>query len=201
MHSEIVILAMLRQGPRHGYEIKKDIERALGGTVPLNNKTLYLALKRFEERGAVTRQVIPQEGKPNRHLYYLTERGVALLHTLLCDFPPDLAANEAEFFTRVAFFEFLDLPEREVILNKRLAYLQGCLDYLQRMQEMATEGEGAPGTGLSLSNAQRVLAFHLQRVRHEYHWIATWLEEMQANQPGRHKASHEEDHTTGKGNL
>ncbi len=159
MHSEIVILAMLRQGPRHGYEIKKDIERALGGTVPLNNKTLYLALKRFEERGAVTRQVIPQD------------------------------------------FEFLDLPEREVILNKRLAYLQGCLDYLQRMQEMATEGEGAPGTGLSLSNAQRVLAFHLQRVRHEYHWIATWLEEMQANQPGRHKASHEEDHTTGKGNL
>ncbi len=183
MYSEIVILAMLRQGPRHGYEIKKDIERALGGIVPLNNKTLYLALKRFEEMGAVTRQVIPQEGKPNRHLYHLTERGVALLHTLLCDFPPDLAANEAEFFTRVAFFEFLDSQEREVILNKRLVYLEGCLDYLQRLQEMATEGECAPGTGLSMSNAQRVLAFHLQRVRHEYQWIATWLEELQANQP------------------
>ncbi len=80
MYSEIVILAMLHQGPRHGYEIKKDTERALGGMVPLNNKTLYLALKRFEEMGAVTRQVIPQEGKPNRHLYQLTERGIELLH-------------------------------------------------------------------------------------------------------------------------
>ena len=67
MYSEILILAMLGQGPRHGYEIKKDIDRALGGVVVLNNKTLYLALKRFEEMGAVTRQVIPQEGKPNRH--------------------------------------------------------------------------------------------------------------------------------------
>ena len=32
-----------------------------------------------------------------------------------------------------------------------------------------------------MSNAQRVLAFHLQRVRHEYQWVVTWLEEMQAN--------------------
>src|SRR6266849_6276408 len=114
MYSEILILAMLRQGPRHGYEIKKEIDRALGGMVSLNNKTLYLALKRFEERGAVTRQVVPHEGKPNRHLYHLTERGVELLHTLLCDFPPEQAANEAEFFTRVAFFEFLEPQEREV---------------------------------------------------------------------------------------
>ena len=56
MYSEILILAMLRAGPRHGYEIKKDIERALGRTVSLNNKTLYLALKRFEEIGAVVRR-------------------------------------------------------------------------------------------------------------------------------------------------
>jgi hypothetical protein len=49
---------MLRQRPQHRYDIKKDIERALGGTVSLNNKTLYLTLKRFEEIGAVTWQAI-----------------------------------------------------------------------------------------------------------------------------------------------
>ena len=103
-----------------------------------------------------------------------------MLHTLLCDFPPEQAANEAEFFTRVAFFEFLAPQERQEILKKRLGYLQGCLDYLQHLQEMATEGECAPS--ISMSNAQRVLAFHLQRVRHEYQWIATWPEELQASQ-------------------
>jgi DNA-binding PadR family transcriptional regulator len=181
MYSEILILAMLRQGPRHGYEIKKDLGRALGGMVTLNNKTLYLALKHFEEIGAVTRQVIPQEGKPNRHLYQLTERGTELLQISLQDFPSEQAGNDAEFFTRVAFFDLLETHEREVILNKRLAYLEACLEYLQKLQQMANEGECAPGTGISMSNAQRVLTFHLQRVRHEYQWIATWLEEMQAS--------------------
>jgi len=177
-----VILAMLRQRPQHGYEIKKGIEQVFGGTVALNNTVLYPTLKRFEEAGAVVRQVVQQEGKPNRHLYHLTERGIELLHTSLCDFPAEQAANEAEFFTRVAFFEFLEPQEREAIMKKRLAYLQGCLAYLHTMQQMAESEDCAPGTGISMSNAQRVLAFHLQRVRHEYQWVVTWLEEMQANQ-------------------
>src|SRR6266487_4097040 len=180
MYSEILILAMLRQGPRHGYEIKKDVDRALGGMVTLNNKTLYLTLKHFEEMGAVTRQVILQEGKPNRHLYQLTERGIELLQVYLRDFGPEQAGGDAEFFTRVSFFDLLEAHEREAILTKRLAYLEACLEYLHKLQHMADTEDCPPGTGLSMSYAQRVLAFHIRRVRDEYQWIATWLEEMQA---------------------
>jgi len=181
MYSEILVLAMLRQGPRHGYEIKKDIDRALGGMVTLNNKTLYLALKHFEVIGAVTRQVIPQEGKPNRHLYELTERGIELLQAFLQDFPASQAANDAEFFTRVAFFDYLEVPEREAILTSRLAYLEGCLSYLQTMQHLADTEQCANTSGISMSHAQRVLAFHTRRIHDEYAWIASWLEEMQAS--------------------
>ncbi|HEX9131411.1 MAG TPA: PadR family transcriptional regulator [Ktedonobacteraceae bacterium] len=180
MYSEILILAILRQGPRHGYEIKKEIDRAFGGMVTLNNKTLYLALKRFEEMGAVTRQVIPQEGKPNRHLYQLTEIGIELLHAHLCDFGPEQAASDAEFFTRVSFFNLLEAHEREEILTRRLGYLEACLEYLHKLQHVADSEDCAPGTGSSMSYAQRVLAFHVRRVRDEYQWIATWLEEMKA---------------------
>src|SRR5260370_13151291 len=181
MYSEILILAMLRQGPQHGYEIKKDIDRALGGMVVLNNKTLYLALKHFEEIGAVTRQVIPQEGKPNRHLYELTERGIELLQASLRDFPASKASNDAEFFTRVAFFDYLEVPERKAILTSRLAYLEGCLSYLQSMQHLADTQDCANTSGISMSHAQRVLAFHTRRIRDEYAWIASWLEEMPAS--------------------
>jgi DNA-binding PadR family transcriptional regulator len=181
MYSEILILAMLRQGPRHGYEIKKDVDRALGGMVALNNKTLYLALKRFEEMGAVTRQVIVQEGKPNRHLYELTERGIEVLQASLRDFGPEQAGVDAEFFTRVAFFDFLEVPERREILHSRLAYLQRGLEYLHSLQQMADEGEDCAKIIPSLSHAQRVLAFHTRRIRDEYEWIASWLEEMQAD--------------------
>jgi DNA-binding PadR family transcriptional regulator len=181
MYSEIVILAMLKPGPRHGYEIKKDVDRALGGIVALNNKTLYLALKHFEEMGAVTRQVIVQEGKPNRHLYELTERGIEVLQAYLRDFGPEQARIDAEFFTRVAFFDFLEVPERRKILRSRLASLQRGLEYLHSLQQMADKGENGAKIIPSPSHAQRVLAFHIRRIRDEYEWITSWLEEMQAD--------------------
>ena len=51
MYAEIVILAMLRQRPQYGYEIKKSMGKVFGGTVSLNNTVLYPTLKRFEEAG------------------------------------------------------------------------------------------------------------------------------------------------------
>lgn len=171
MYSDIVILAMLHQQPQHGYELKKAVATVFGGTVSLNNKVLYPALKRFEAQGAVVREVVPQEGKPNRHLYHLTDHGRELLHSSLCDFPPDQAADGSEFFTRVAFFNFLTADEQREILNKRLAYLQGCVEYLQHLQRMAD-------TECPIVAQQRVLAFQLDQARHEAQWVAGWLAEL-----------------------
>jgi DNA-binding PadR family transcriptional regulator len=174
MYSEIVILAMLRKQPRHGYDIKKDVERALGGAASINNKTLYPTLKRFEEMGAVEREIVAQEGKPNRHLYHLTERGAELLQAYLRDFPTDLAANKAEFFTRVAFFDLLEPEARQKILKARLAHLQGILDHLLLLQQK-------PWGESQTLYPQRVLAFQIQQTRREYQWLADWLEEMRAS--------------------
>ncbi len=180
MYSEILILAMLRPGPRHGYEIKKDVDRALGGMVSLNNKTLYLALKRFEAAGAVTRRVIPQIGKPSRHLYELTEPGIELMQGYLRDFGPEHAGVDAEFFTRVSFFGFLEVPERKVILERRMAFLQRALEYLHGLQKVADEDEHYANIVPSRAHAQRVLAFHTRRIHDECEWIACWLGEMEA---------------------
>src|SRR5260370_29975849 len=103
MYSDILILAMLRQGPRHGYEIKKDIDKALGGLVVLNNKTLYPALRRFEESGTLTRQVISTFGKPDTPVYKLTKGGARVMNGLLSAFGPVQPRSAPGFFIRVAF--------------------------------------------------------------------------------------------------
>jgi DNA-binding PadR family transcriptional regulator len=171
MYAEIVILAMLRQSPQHGYELKKAIDLAFGGTIPLNNKVLYTALKQFEASGAVVRQVIPQEGKPPRHVYQLTEHGDTLLHRYLCDFPQELAANAPEFFTRVAFFDYLKPEEQRAILQQRLAHIESALGYLAELHKLAD-------TTCPTEAAQRVLAFHLHQTQGEQQWITTWLNEL-----------------------
>jgi DNA-binding PadR family transcriptional regulator len=190
MHSDILILALLRQRPHHGYEIKKAIGRSMAGMVSLNNKTLYLTLKRFEEIGAVTREVQPQAGKPPRHIYHLTDRGVELLTAYLRDFGPEQARVDAEFFTRVSFFDFLEVPERREILQQRLAYLEACLDYVRSLHQIAEEDEDyVRSIVLTPVHAQRVLAFQTERIRSEVAWITGWLAEMPTEPHEKRSAS------------
>jgi DNA-binding PadR family transcriptional regulator len=175
MYSEILILAMLQDKPRHGYEIKKAIDIVLRGAVAMNNKVLYPTLKRFEEMGAVGREVVQQEGKPDRHIYRLTEQGVELLHSYLCEFTPEQAASHAEFLTRAAFFDYLTPEERLKILETRMAYIKKHLDHTSVLKGMADSHRAS-------AHAQRVLAFHTQSIENEYYWLSSWIEEIRANQ-------------------
>jgi hypothetical protein len=101
------------------------------------------------------------------------------LQASLRNFGPEQAGIDAEFFTRVAFFGFLEVQEQKAILSSRLAYLQRNLEYLHKLQQMADADKDCTDVVPSMTYARRVLAFHIQRTRDEYAWIASWLEEMQ----------------------
>jgi DNA-binding PadR family transcriptional regulator len=170
VYADILILANLQSGPQHGYEIKKRVERFLGGSVSMNNKVLYPTLKRFEEMGAVQRTVERQEGKPDRHVYQLTERGAETLQALLRDFSPELAGHDAEFYTRVAFFHLLEPEARLEILSMRLDWVTAKIAYLKDLKNLAGADEAA-------SFARRVLQFHERRARQEIGWLHELIDE------------------------
>jgi DNA-binding PadR family transcriptional regulator len=170
LYADILILATLQSGPLHGYDIKKRVERFLGGSVPMNNKVLYPTLKRFEEMGALGRTVERHEGKPDRHVYRLTERGTEILQHLLREFTPELAGNDAEFYTRVAFFHLVGPEARLEILSMRADRVAGRLAYLQDLKTVASADE-------AMRFAQRVLEFHERRACHEIAWLRELVEE------------------------
>ncbi len=116
MYTDILILAHLLQKPYYGYELKQQVER-VGGN--LNNNQLYPKLRQLEEMQAITREVERQEGRPDRHIYRITDRGIEALQSMLQDFPPELAKSEGEFFTRVAFFALIEPDARRAILTTR----------------------------------------------------------------------------------
>jgi len=134
---EILILRRLRSGPAHGYELRKRVEQTTG--VVLHNNSLYPALKRFEEAGAVTKTAQPQEGRPPRLVYTLTEVGHELLHDMLADFPPDQAADETEFLARLGQFSLLYPAERAAVLAARTGAVRTRLAHLRTMLGLATE--------------------------------------------------------------
>ena len=132
---EILILRHLSARPAHGYELRKRVERVTG--VRLNNNSLYPALRRFEQAGAVSRTEEPQEGRPPRLVYTLTPLGRELLHDMLADLPPDQAADRDEFLSRVGQFSLLDPGERLAVLAARDEALQVRLGHFAAMRELS----------------------------------------------------------------
>ena len=119
MVTEIVILALLRLGPKHGYEISNDIKAIFRRRTPLNTNLLYPALHRLEAQKAVEKEVREQQGKPTKHLYRITPAGIALFQELIGQFGEVEAAKDDEFLVRLAFFDFIDEPTRLRILDMR----------------------------------------------------------------------------------
>jgi DNA-binding PadR family transcriptional regulator len=157
---EIMILRNLTRRPAHGYELRKRVEAVTG--VVLNNNSLYPALRRFEEAGAVTRTAQEQRGRPARLVYELTDVGRDLLHSLLADLPPDAAQDDVEFMTRLGQFAFLTEPERLAVLDARDAALAERLDRLVRLQERSA------GERWSML----VTAELMKRAEQERQWLA-----------------------------
>jgi DNA-binding PadR family transcriptional regulator len=135
---EILILRRLSGGPAHGYELRKRVEQTTG--VVLHNNSLYPALKRFEEAGAVTKAAEPQQGRPPRLVYTLTDTGRELLHDMLAELPPEQAADDTEFMARLGQFSLLSISERAGVLASRTAAVTARLAHLNTMHELAVEG-------------------------------------------------------------
>ena len=70
-----VILHLIAEKPRHGYEIIKAIEEKVGGAYSPSPGTIYPALTMLEEQGYVT--VEPSDG--SKKLYAITGEGKAYL--------------------------------------------------------------------------------------------------------------------------
>jgi DNA-binding PadR family transcriptional regulator len=131
MYLDIVILSHLQRGPMHGYELKRNVAETTA--FALHNNTLYPALRRFEEAGAVTKTAEQQEGRPPRHVYALTDIGRELLHDMLADLPPELAGDESEFLTRVGQFEQLTPDERRRVLAARAQALRARAEHMRQL--------------------------------------------------------------------
>lgn len=71
----LVILSLIAQQPRHGYEIIKEIEDRLGGAYAPSPGVVYPTLTLLEELGYVTLQ---SEAGPKK-LYAVTPEGLAYL--------------------------------------------------------------------------------------------------------------------------
>jgi transcriptional regulator len=73
--TELLTLSLLESRPRHGYEIRKLIERRSAGVLRLHVSSLYPLLYRMEGRGWIHGRWVEKAGERRRRFYRLTPKG------------------------------------------------------------------------------------------------------------------------------
>jgi PadR family transcriptional regulator, regulatory protein AphA len=77
------LLGLLSMGPMSGYDIRAMIARSVGHFWSESYGQIYPGLKRLASAGLVEKKTQRQKGRPDRHVYSLTEDGRAQLREWL----------------------------------------------------------------------------------------------------------------------
>jgi PadR family transcriptional regulator len=77
--TELLILALIEDQPRHGYEIGRLIEQRSEGTITFHVASLYPTLYRLEDRGLIEGRWVERPDQRRRKYYRLTPQGRKVL--------------------------------------------------------------------------------------------------------------------------
>jgi PadR family transcriptional regulator, regulatory protein PadR len=77
--AEVLVLALVEDRARHGYEIGKLIEERSGGVLKFHIASLYPMLYRLEKRGLITGRWVEKAGERRKRYYRITAEGRRVL--------------------------------------------------------------------------------------------------------------------------
>lgn len=82
---EHAILISLEERSGSGYELTRRFERSIGFFWAASHQQIYKTLKRMAERGWVSVEKVPQQGRPDKKVYRPTDDGLAELRRWLAE--------------------------------------------------------------------------------------------------------------------
>ena len=73
--AELLILALLEEDDRHGYDLARLIDQRSGGEISFHTASLYPTLYRMEEKDLIDGRWVEKPGQRRRRYYRLTAAG------------------------------------------------------------------------------------------------------------------------------
>lgn len=169
---ELAVLGLLKEGPLHGYALRKLLTQRLGAFWRVSFGSLYPTLRKLERAGCIEK-VRAEGNSRRRQVYQITAKGEQQFLSLLE--PGDAGGWEEEKFPlRLAFFRYLRPETRIRLLERRRAEL------VQRLAESRTSLERAERQGAD--------GYVVALIRHGVNRTAAdvgWLDELIAAERGR----------------
>lgn len=120
MDVKTVCLGILTDGAASGYDLKKHFESTFGHFFSAGFGSIYPALSALADQGLVTCEHVPQEGKPDRKVYAITQSGREFLdNALRADLTP-CHKIRSDFLATMCFAHLMSVDDVETVLNNRI---------------------------------------------------------------------------------
>ncbi|SRR5579871_6804682 len=160
--NDLLLLAMMLDGPKHGYQLKREAGWIMGQE-SMHNNVVYPLLREFLEQKWVSKKEVPGERGQTRQQYALSVEGRRYLFQRLNEFSADDARSEEAFNLRVGLFPGLSADSRESILGLRESYLQGRGERLAALQGRMDLGKFG---GEIVTHMRKQVAMDLEWIQH-----------------------------------
>ena len=125
IENEFLFLGLLAEGPKHGYEIKLQLEEDLGPNIGLQIKSIYYPLQKMESTGLIEKEKAKRSGRfPEKYVYRITPKGKKKFDQLI---EQSFTSIERPFFQIDLAFYFLPLVDKSMAkrrLKVRVALLK-----------------------------------------------------------------------------
>ena len=131
------LLALLNEGPRHGYQLKTEFEQATGGVWPLNVGQVYTTLDRLERDGLVD---AAEDG--GQKTYRITVDGLAALGAWWEAVPSDDPPPRDELMLKVLMGIEHGREHALKVLTRQRSALLALLQSRRRDAKAAVTGNG-----------------------------------------------------------
>jgi DNA-binding PadR family transcriptional regulator len=146
---------MLTEGEASGYDLKKEFESSFSHFFAAGYGSIYPALNALARDGLVECQHIPQEGKPDRKVYRITESGREHLLAALQNPCPSHKVR-SEFLATMCFAHLMSREQIETVLDNRVKEMT---DYLRLFKEFEAScmDDWPPGARFVLGFGQTMM--------------------------------------------
>ncbi len=154
---KLVILGLLKSGPKHGYSIKSEISK-IRDIFALDNKSIYYPLRTMEKQGLLVKTKGRFGKRPEKYVYKLTPQGERQFQGLLSK--SFLSIRRPTFDIDVALFFLPYIKPQE--FKRSLALRERVLRRIEKnMKSMVN------------SSVRKLNAQHLAIIQHNLDLIAT----------------------------
>jgi len=136
---EIILLGLLKESPKHGYEIKKKIKEILSLFAGVELKSVYYPLKILEQKGLVVKRKSKPSKRPERFVYELTPKGELRFQTLLGESFLNFKRPEFSLDLSLFFLNYINPKFAKRRLRARLNVLEKLAVDMKQMIETLTK--------------------------------------------------------------